>query len=302
MKISVIIPTYNRKNILIKCLDALFEQTYPMDDFEIVVVDDGSTDGTESIVKDRMVKSPVGLRYFKQEKKGPAAARNMGIESAKGEIVLFIGDDIIASPLLLEEHVKWHNKYSNDSLAVLGYVTWSPDIEITPFLEWLDESGAQFGYKLINDPDNVSYRFYYTSNASVKKEFLLKHGLFDEDFPYAAMEDIEIAYRLKDKGLKIVYKKSALAYHEHKIDMENFLKRSELVGRSMGIFYEKHPLFKKETKNFPIFNLKTSIKFLIWGLTFLIGEIMPKRLLFLGYSYLVSKHMRKGYYGHIKKP
>ncbi len=296
MELSVIIPTYNRKNILKKCLNALFGQTYPGFEFEIIVIDDGSTDGTESIVKEIMEKSPVGLKYFKQENKGPAAARNAGIKNANGKIILFIGDDIISSPTLIEEHIKYHKQYLDEKIAVLGYVTWSKDIKITSFTEWLGESGAQFGYSLINDPENVSYRFFYTSNVSVKREFLLKHGLFDEDFPYAAMEDIELAYRLTGKGFKIVYNSMAVGYHEHIIDQSSFVKRSELVGRAMAIFHQMHPELKEENKDFARFNLLAIIKIAIWHLPLFMEKFIPKRFLVASYSYMVLSYMKKGYY------
>lgn len=296
MKISVVIPTYNRKDILIKALDALFEQTYPKDDFEIIVVDDGSTDGTEAVVSKRIVKSPVELKYFKQKNKGPAAARNLGIRNAKREIILFIGDDIISSPTLLEEHIRYHKQYLDEKVAVLGYVTWSKDIKVTPFIEWLGESGAQFGYKLIKDPENVLYRFFYTSNVSVKREFLLRHGLFDEDFPYAAMEDIELAYRLASKGLKIVYNNMAVGYHKHIIDQSSFVKRSELAGWSMAIFHQKYPELKEETKDFAGFNLLAILKIAIWHLPLFMEEFIPKRFLVASYSYMVLSYIRKGYY------
>ena len=139
--ITVVIPTYNRKEILRKCLAALFDQTLPKDDYEIVIVDDGSTDGTGEMVKAVAEDAPCGVRYFQQENRGPAAARNAGIRNAKGQIILFAGDDSIATPILLEEHADWHRRYPNPNMAVLGYDTWSPEIEVRPFMQWLESGG-----------------------------------------------------------------------------------------------------------------------------------------------------------------
>lgn len=295
MRISVIIPTYNRKGILAECLSSLFKQSYSKNNFEIIVIDDGSVDETESLVRMKINEADVELRYLKQQNRGPAAARNLGIKNAKGEIILFIGDDIISSPILLEEHIRYHKQCLDEKVAVLGYVTWPPETAITPFMEWLDESGAQFGYRLIKDPENVLYRFFYTSNVSVKREFLLKHGLFDEDFPYAALEDIELAYRLKDKGLRIVYNKDALAYHKHRIDKKIFIKRSKIVGRSMAIFHLKHPELKEEYKVFAKLNLTAVIKKIIWNLPYSIEKIIPKKYLFASYSYMITNYIKQSY-------
>ena len=190
LSLTVVIPTYNRKNILKKCLNALFDQTYPQSDYEVIVVDDGSTDGTEEIVKFLINNSPCILRYFKQEHKGPAAARNLGIKNANGKIILFIGDDIIATPNLIVEHMKRHLTNPEVNIAILGYVTWSPELRITPFMRWLENGGPQFSYHELKDKEALGHGYFYTCNISLKRHFLLTHGLFDERCKYAAYEDL----------------------------------------------------------------------------------------------------------------
>lgn len=240
MIITVVIPSYNRKNILVQCLNALFEQTYPKKDFEIILIDDGSTDGTDVIVNKIKEKSPIKLKYFKQKNKGPAAARNIGIQNASGKVVLFIGDDIIASPTLLEEHSKWHRQYQEENVAVLGYVTWSHLLSITPFMHWLEESGVQFYYTSIKDNVEVDpQNYFYTSNISVKKDFLVDNGFFDEIFRYAAYEDIELGGRLKKKGLILKYNKNAIVYHDHYTSIDDACKRMIKVGESSCILSAK---------------------------------------------------------------
>jgi GT2 family glycosyltransferase len=177
--------------------------------------------------------------YLYQENKGPAAARNLGIKSAQGDNILFVGDDIIADELLLSEHLKEHQKY-NQSIAVLGYITWHPDIKPTPFMKFL-EQGVQFNYPAIEDKDIVPYGFFFTANLSLKKEFLIKNGLFDEDFKYPAFEDIELAYRLKEKGMVLRYCPQARGYHYHPIQLKEYCQRQEIAGRSAVLFAKKHP-------------------------------------------------------------
>lgn len=243
MKLSVIIPTYNRKDILKKCLNALFNQTFSHSNYELIVIDDGSTDGTEALVKSLLNGSPCALRYFKQENKGPAAARNVGIKNASGKIVFLTGDDIIATPTLLVEHIRWHTeRFQQNNMAILGYVTWAPEIKITPFMHWLENGGPQFCYYKFQNGGEVEWKYLWTPNVSFKREFLIDNNLFfDERFPYAAYEDIEFGYRLAKRGLRIFYNSDAIAYHYHFTAIEDSEKRMFRVGESLKILHNIHP-------------------------------------------------------------
>ena len=112
MKASIIIPTRNRRKVLERTLKYLFLQDYPQDQYEIIVIDDGSTDGTHKMVKAQ--ESPCRLVCLRhEERKGPAVARNRGIREARGEVVIFIDDDIFCPPQFIREHVKYHEKEGN---------------------------------------------------------------------------------------------------------------------------------------------------------------------------------------------
>ncbi len=249
VEVSIIIPTYNRKNILKKCLNALFAQVLSKEQYEIIIVDDGSTDGTNNMINEEIQKnSDIRIRYFKQENKGPASARNLGINNSIGDIILFIGDDIIATPKLLNQHIVFHYKYPQNNIAILGYVTWSPEIKITPFMFWLEHGGPQFSYyKFIHEEEVENF---WTCNISLKRSFLIKNGYFDEDFPYAAHEDTELGYRLQKKGLQIIYNKNAIAYHYHSTNIEKYCYRQKLVGKSFIILHKKYPeIFEMPLEN-----------------------------------------------------
>lgn len=239
--ISIVIPTYNRKEVLEKCLRGLGDQDFQRADYEIIVVDDGSSNGAE-ISLDKLSKSlDVALRYFRQENKGPASARNIGIKNAKGSIILFLGDDIIARRDLLKEHYRWHVKYPQDNYAVLGHISWSKEIKVSPFMRWLENGGPQFAYGLIKDTIEADAEgFFYSSNISLKRQFLLSaDSFFDEAFPKAAYEDLELGHRLKKLGLILKYNRGALAYHEHYTSLAAACRRMEMVGQYSRLFCEK---------------------------------------------------------------
>ncbi len=235
---SVVIPTFERPETLLCVLEALERQAAPPT-FEVIIVDDGSRDSTAARL--RALSPAYPLRFFRQENSGPAAARNRGVEEAKGRTILFLGDDTVPEPGLLAVHARAQGEPRPQPVAVLGYTTWPRDRRVSPFLHHINEYGLQFGYGLIEDPESVPFNFFYTSNISLPRALLYTAGLFDTTFPHAAWEDIEIAYRLMRMGMKIVYRPEAVARHYHDITFESFRRRQEKSGEAAAIFYEKHP-------------------------------------------------------------
>jgi len=240
--LAVVIPTFNRADVLRRCLEALEPQTVAHDVFEVVVVDDGSSDATAEVVAQFSARSPLCVSYHFQPNKGPAAARNLGIRVAESPLLLFIGDDIIATPDLVAQHLEWQQRYPQPNYAILGFTTWSREVEITPLMDWLEHGGGQFNYDYIRHGETVGAIFFYTSNVSVKRQFLLDYGLFDEDFPYAAYEDLELAHRLEEAGgLMLLFNARAVAYHLHPVDLPALVRRGQAMGRSRLILDRKHP-------------------------------------------------------------
>ena len=242
MRLTVVMPTYNRCELLGRALRGLLQQTAPAESYEIVVVDDGSTDRTREVVSE--VGAPEErLRCLRQENKGPAAARNLGVREARGEIVLFTGDDCLPDERLVEEHLRAHEEAGD--VGVVGLVTWHPEIEITPFMAFL-ETGPQFGFGRIEDPEDVPIWYFYTANCSAPRRRIEQAGGFDEDFKHAAFEDMELAYRMKQRGMQIIYRPSAKTHHHHPTTFEDHLRRQRITGRSAALFYRKHPELKVE--------------------------------------------------------
>lgn len=235
MYFSVVIPTYNRLNMLLRVLDALQQQS-GAPEFETIVINDGSKDETDRVLRDRR-----DIVYRLQENSGPGRARNHGVSLARGRFVIFIGDDTVPEANLLTEHARIHRQSSDDPLvACLGYTGWPPEERVTAFMDYINDYGLQFGYRLIDDGAVVPFNFFYTSNISIDRALLASHP-FDTTFPSAAWEDIELAYRLDKLGLKIHYNARAVTRHHHPMTVDSFARRQYTVGKSGAIFYRKHP-------------------------------------------------------------
>ncbi|MEI6633344.1 MAG: glycosyltransferase [Chlamydiota bacterium] len=238
IRITVVIPTRNRAETLEKCLAAFRAQTLDPDRFEVVVVDDGSTDGTGELLN--TIAGGMGnLGHLSQEPGGPAKARNMGIREAKYPLILLTGDDCIPSATLLEKHLAAHRE--SPRVAVLGHIAWHPDLEVTPFMEYVGRS-HQFSFPIIaQERLSVPFGFFYTSNISVGKELLLRAGLFDEEFTDAVWEDAEMGYRLAKSGVRIVYDRRAVTFHYHPVTLSQYIDRQIRAGKAAAVFYRKHP-------------------------------------------------------------
>lgn len=230
-------------------MQALFEQTFTKSEYEVVVVDDGSQDDTQEVLKRLQRKSPVPIKVLHQPNHGQGVARNRGTENATGEIIILLGDDIIATPELLTEHDRVHRWHPEENAAVLGFITWHPKLQATPLMKFMEQGGAlfgrfgghQFAFDLLKGKSVADYRFFYTSNISLKRSLLLKHK-FDPWFAGYGWEDIELGYRLMKKaGLALYYRPEAFAYHDHKMTDADFRKRMYEIGRSLHRLNQKYP-------------------------------------------------------------
>lgn len=232
---SVVIPTHNRLDMLLRVIDAL-EAQVDAPEFEIIVINDGSSDDTDVVMSRRR-----GIVFRTQPNFGPGKARNHGVSLALGKFVVFLGDDTVPEPRFLAEHARVHREAGDDPLlACLGYTGWPDGERVTAFMDYINDFGLQFGYKLIRDGEVVPFNFFYTSNISLERKLMVEHP-FDTTFPAAAWEDIELAYRLDHLGLKIRYNAKAITRHHHPMNVDSFARRQYKVGKSGAIFYRKHP-------------------------------------------------------------
>jgi len=243
---SVVMPTYNRREALALALEA-WERQQPVDlPFELVVVDDGSTDGTSELLAAHR-SDRFRLRTHRQDNAGPAAARNRGLAMVEGDLVLFTGDDIEPHPSLLAEHRAGHVEAADHDIAILGLTGWPADAVLTATMRHVDGVGAQqFSYHYFRDGAEYDFRHFYTSNVSLRRDLLaLEPEGFRTDFPSAAFEDAELAYRLSMHGLRIRYRAAARADHHHHYDAVTFCARQRRCGAMAAVLYRLQPALKK---------------------------------------------------------
>ncbi len=246
MRISVVIPSYNRRQTLERVLDGYQRQTPEAPPFALVVVDDGSTDGTAELLATRR-PSRGELRFERQDNGGPALARNRALELARGELVLFTGDDVEPAPGLLAEHDKAHRAHASATAIVLGLTRWPPGAALTSTMRHIDGIGAQqFSYHFMKAGAEYDFRHFYTSNVSLRRTLLDREpGHFATDFPAAAFEDAELAYRLSLPGGRIVYHPAAEAHHHHHYTARGFFRRQERCGEMAVLLFRKQPQLEK---------------------------------------------------------
>ena len=238
LPLSVIICTYNRADFLKLLLESLITQTLSKDKFEIIVIDDGSSDKTREIVESFYSVYPV--KYFYQNNAGLASARNHGIFAAQGDIVLLLDDDDFATPELLEEHLKTHRKYPQDNYAVLNYTTWATYLNVTPLMTFITDIGCfLFNYPGIRNGDILDYTHFWGGRSSCKRSFLIEYGVFNPVFRFGC-EDIELGYRLSRHGLKVVYNSRAVSMMARPVAFDDFCQRLIKQGRSQYVFSTLH--------------------------------------------------------------
>ena len=267
MNVSVVIPTYNRKLILEKCLKALEKQilTNNISNYEIVVIDDGSTDGTPSWIRNNREIFPHVVLY-EQDHGGPALGRNFGVMKSKYEIIIFIDSDLIVLEDFLVCHVKKLSSYwkkNNKKCFTYGSV-----INTSNFKNPENEI-----YKLTD----ISFAYFATGNVAISKELLLNAGLFDTSFSMYGWEDLELGERLKKIGTKLIKCPEAIGFHWHPPfdceQIESLISQEKERAKMALVFFKKHSNLRVR------FMIQlTPIHNLLWEIMCLGGLINIKRL------------------------
>jgi glycosyltransferase involved in cell wall biosynthesis len=246
-EISIVMPCYNREIFLRRVLDA-YDQQLGDAAFEIIAVDDGSTDATPSLLttyqSTRYMLRPLVL----DKNAGPANARNRGIALAQAPLVMFVGDDILPSPDFVQQHLNAHREYPAREWAILGKTVWPDDLPQNTLMRHIDGLGAQqFSYYYMHDGDEMDFRHFYTSNISLKTSLL--HSIqpwFDTNFRYAAYEDVDLGYRMGQQlGMRIMYTERPLGAHYHYYTIWGFTQRQYRCGLMSAVFIRKYPHLRR---------------------------------------------------------
>lgn len=238
MRLSVVIPTFRRPELLGRVLDRLQAQRgVKPGSFEVIVVRDIADDdaaAVERAIGDR----PFPVQLLTGPSPGVAATRDTGWRQAEAPLVLFIGDDMLPQAGLVAEHLGWQERHPEPEVAVLGHVRWSPELRLTPFMRWLDH-GMQFDYPAIEGTEAGWGRFY-AANCSLKRELLERSGGFDHDFRFG-YEELELARRMHDFGLRVLYNRAAVVEHMHPTTLDSWRERMRTVAAAELQMVRKHP-------------------------------------------------------------
>lgn len=242
-ELTVLIPTLNHATTLELCLDALAAQKTNAD-VQILVVDDGSTDRTARIPLRK------GTELHSLSSSGHSGALNAGLRLARGDVVLFLDDDVLAAPGLLQRHLDHHRARPEPHEALAGCVTWAPQLPITHHMEWLEDGGPLFSFNTIEDPEDADWRHFCTANVSVKRS-MLGDDPFDEEL--VRFTDAELGYRLARRGLRLRYDPAALGHHWRVDSPGSTQRRMRVVGQAARQVHVKHPAIAEAPPTFRSF-------------------------------------------------
>jgi GT2 family glycosyltransferase/peptidoglycan/xylan/chitin deacetylase (PgdA/CDA1 family) len=238
--VSVVIPSFNRRERLRVCLEALSRQTLDPEKFEVVVVDDGSSDGTHEMVS--TLSTPFRLRIVRQANGGPAAARNAGVEQSAGRWCLFLDDDIVVAPNVIEEHLRFH--LSSPGMIGLGKITLAQAADADPLARSFAEGWHRRNEALSAGERPVTWEDCFTGNLSVSREAILRVGGFDPRFRRG--EDVEFGYRLEAAGLVFHYLREAVAVQHDQKGCRALLEDAFQGGVAAAEIMQRHPATRAE--------------------------------------------------------
>ena len=254
--ISVVIPTRNRAALLAESLESLAKQQADHDSFEVVVVNDGSTDGTADVCRGLADRLPLTL--VDSPPSGISVAKNLGVDAAAAPLLLFFDDDDVADPGLVTAHLEAHRRYPLEHVAVLGFTDWHPRLPKTEVMRFITDVGHYlFGYTSLSHGQVLDHTFFWGGRSSCKRSLLMRAGGFRPEFTFGS-EDIEAGHRISrmvaaerraaggaahagaapsaDVALTVVYSRDAVQHMIRPITYDDFCRRCERQGRSQWQF------------------------------------------------------------------
>lgn len=258
--VSVVIATFNRKEILERALPALAAQTGEAV-YEVIFVDDGSSDHSNELFQDAVQRWAPIFRYIPIAHSGsPARPRNTGIRAARGEVILLLDDDVVPDPTLIAEHAKFHRDNPDLRDAALGELYLPDSVASDPMSLF-----HSFSYDEVRRQTRLGYLFFWTCNVSVKREFMIQYGMFDEDAALHPLEDMECGYRLFQSGLRLTFLPSARGQHLHNMRPQWVAEKGQRTGRAQFALSRKVPDLGLKQR-FGILSSDLPLGMLLWRL------------------------------------
>lgn len=225
-EISVVIPTHNRRDLLANLLVGLAVQTYPAERWELIVVNDNSTDGTHGLLEEFATDWPNAFTRTRGKYANPSAVRNAGAEYASGRVLIFLDDDMTVSPDFVEGHA---NAHAQSGIAAIGRIV-APSTRRDPWTAWDDAHLARLADALVNGRRAPGPRDYYSGNCSVDADLFRAVGGYATNIGRA--EDIDLGYRLEAAGARFAYCAEAVSVHHGTHRFENWVRNAAAFGKT----------------------------------------------------------------------
>lgn len=243
--LTIIINTYNRPQLLVRAIrQALAQRNAEAWPTEILVIDDGSEESPEALLRREGLLEKVRLELA--DHRGPGEARNLGIKLARGENLLFLGDDMLAGPDLVAAHMRMLTASDPPGKVIsLGHCEWITG----PMSSSLRAYSAAHHYEGLTPGQALDFRYFYTANIALPARAFEEAGLFDGSFTGASWgwEDTELGYRMEQAGWRMYYNKEAWGEHHHPpMTIRQMLERQVQIGMGGVRFYAKYPTPENE--------------------------------------------------------
>jgi glycosyltransferase involved in cell wall biosynthesis len=235
MDISVVIPTFNRSRLLQRSIPALANQKTGEYTYEVIFVSNGSTDETGEMLRAAAAEYPDRVRWFRIDPTGgPSAPRNKGIREARGNAVVILDDDVVPDEDLVYHHARFHAQFPEPQHAAVGELYVPEDMLRDPMSVF-----HLFDYNELRALERLDYLHFWTCQVSFKREFMLAHGMFDEEFLF--FEDVLCGHKLKQAGMYLHFLPEARGQHLHQMKPGGVKSKGIFIGRWLYPFEQRVP-------------------------------------------------------------
>lgn len=237
-RFSVIIPTYQRRDVVVASVCALANQNFN-GHFEVIVVVDGSTDGTVKALRELTPLFP--LTVIEQANQGASVTRNNGAITARGELLLFLDDDMEAHPDLLTQHQHSHQEGAD---AVIGHIPLHPEAPANFISKGVGAWAERRVPELLAAGDRLPFQEFMTGQLSIARKMFFDLGGFDTNFTFGGSfgnEDLDFGLRLQKGGYRIVFNPNAVSWQRYVVTPHQYLRQWRQAGRADVVFVRKHP-------------------------------------------------------------